>query len=332
MSAHTPPNQQHFDGGSDPAALSLLRPGEREQVQDMLRELLECEYRGEKATDERLFGHGGMSREAALQALARARTSGLVNNLGRAWQLTPSGWEVAVLVMRAHRLIETRLARESSVPPAQWHDMAHAAEHRLSRDEVNRLADALDNPRFDPHGDPIPTREGVLPEPEGDSLLSWHVGELGVITHVEDEPPSLFDQLASAGVNAGMRFTLLRNSHLGCELELEGKTLLLPLELAALVRVRSPLETEPPVPPGACRLSDVPNDGEAQVVALLPGCIGAERSRLLDLGLVPGSRVEPVLNGVFDGPVAYRVRGTLIGLRREQALQVLVQQLNVNRP
>jgi DtxR family Mn-dependent transcriptional regulator len=310
---------------AEPVRLEAMRPGEREKVEDLLRELLECEYRGEPASGERLFGHGGMSREATLQALARGAAAGLIENAGTGWRLTPTGREAAVLVMRAHRLIETRLARESSVPAARWHELAHAAEHRLTRDEVNRLADALDNPRFDPHGDPIPTREGVLPEAEGEPLLAWHVGEPGVITHVEDEPPSLFARLVADGVFAGMRFTLLESMHWGCKLRLEGRMQVLPLELASLVRVRSPLATDTPVPAGALRLSDLGPGDVGRVVALLPGCIGAERSRMLDLGFVPGSRIEPEFQSVFDGPVAYSVRGTLIGLRRSQAQQVLVQ-------
>ncbi len=327
MTAETPSTRRDraSASASTGGSLARFRAVERRQIEDVLRELLECEYRGEKASEDRLFGHGGMTREETLQALAGGRAAGLIENVAHAWRLTPAGREVAVLVMRAHRLIETHLARKSSVPPARWHEVAHAEEHKLSRDEVNRLADELDNPRFDPHGDPIPTREGLLPEAEGEPLLSWHAGEPGVITHVEDEPASLFDRLATAGVFAGMRFILLRSLHWGCELNIEGRTQMLALELAALVRVRSRLPAEPPVPEDACRLADIKIGGSARVVALLPGCIGAERSRMLDLGLVPGSRIQPMLHGIFDGPVAYRVRGTLIGLRRQQAEQVLVQ-------
>jgi DtxR family Mn-dependent transcriptional regulator len=241
--------------------------------------------------------------------------------------------------MRAHRLVETRLARESGLRPERWHQHAHTAEHRLSRDEVNRLADHLDNPRFDPHGDPIPTREGNWPGVGGRPLLSWTPETRGVIDHVEDEPPALFARLARAGVYAGMRFTLHDIHPAGCRLTIEARTFDLPLELAAMIRVRPPLDSEKPVPTGACRLSDIgpgPGPGDsadadadadasADVLLLLPGCIGAERSRLLDLGFVPGSRIEYALQSPFHGPAAFRVRGTLVALRREQADQVLVQ-------
>jgi DtxR family Mn-dependent transcriptional regulator len=266
-----------------------------------------------------------LSLEQILHTLARAQAAGLSENTGAGWRLTAEGRELAVLIMRAHRLIETRLARESSVPAGAWHDIAHVSEHRLTRDDVNHLADRLGNPRFDPHGDPIPTREGQLPEREGKSLLAWEAGSAGVIAHIEDEPPALFAQLADAGVFAGMRLTLRTTSSRGCDLVIEGKNVLLPLELAALVRVRALYPNETATPANACRLSDIPAGGGAQVLGLLAGCAGAERSRLLDLGFVPGSRIEPTLQSPFDGPVAYRVRGTMIALRRDQADQVLVQ-------
>ncbi|MBE2216284.1 MAG: FeoA domain-containing protein [Opitutaceae bacterium] len=301
-----------------------MRLAERHEVEDLLRALFECEHHGHAASDARLAGLTGASRASVLKTLARASAAGLAENAEDGWQLTPAGRDIAVLIMRAHRLIETQLARESSVPPSRWHEVAHAHEHGLTRDEVNRLADRLDNPRFDPHGDPIPTREGRIPEPEGQPLLSWRLEETGVIAHLEDEPPSLFAHLVATGLFAGMRFRVAERRPDASVLLVEGRSITLPAELAAMVRVRPLLESETPPPAAAIRLSDLPRGAAADVVTLLPGCIGGERSRLLDLGFVPGSRLEHALQSPFNGPAAFRVRGTLIALRREQAEQVLV--------
>lgn len=324
-------------GGSEPARsadpgrdrLAGLRPAERRELEDVLRALFECEHHGHPASDARVAGLTGSPRESVLRSLARASASGLAENLEDGWALLPAGREIAVRIMRAHRLIETRLARESSVPPSRWHEVAHAAEHELTRDEVNRLADRLDNPRFDPHGDPIPTREGRIPEPEGQLLLSWRLDDTGVIAHLEDEPPALFARLVATGLFAGMRFRLVQRGAAASVLTVEGRTVTLPAELAAMVRVRALLPSEKAPPSGAARLSDLARGASAEVVTLLPGCIGGERSRLLDLGFVPGSRIEHALQSPFNGPAAYRLRGTLIALRREQADQVLVVPANV---
>jgi DtxR family transcriptional regulator, Mn-dependent transcriptional regulator len=311
-------------GGPERDHLAGWRPAERHEAEDLLRALFECEHHGHSASDARLAGLTGTSRESVLKTLARVAAAGLADNAEDGWCLTPAGREIAVRIMRAHRLIETRLARESSLPPSRWHEVAHAAEHGLTRDEVNRLADRLDNPRFDPHGDPIPTREGRIPEPEGQPLLSWRIEDTGVIAHLEDEPPALFARLVATGLFAGMRFRLTERRPDASVLSVEGRSVALPAELAAMVRVRPLLESEKAPPVAAIRLSDLARGGAAEVVTLLPGCIGGERSRLLDLGFVPGSRIEHALQSPFNGPAAFRVRGTLIALRREQADQVLV--------
>jgi len=325
---HPPPSSPRSSGGASGEAsadpLAGLRAAERHAVEDLLRALYECEHHGHSASDARLTGLTGASRAEVLKTLARAAVSGLAEGTADGWRLTPAGRDIALLVMRAHRLIETRLARESSVPPARWHEVAHAAEHGWTHEEVNQLADRLDNPRFDPHGDPIPTRDGRIPEPEGQPLHSWQLEEAGVIAHLEDEPPALFARLAATGVFAGMRFRLLQRRPEACLLQVEGRDITLPTELAAMVRVRTLFQSESPPQPGAIRLSDLAPGAAAAVLTLLPGCVGGERSRLLDLGFVPGSRLEHALQSPFNGPSAFRVRGTLIALRKSQADQILV--------
>jgi DtxR family Mn-dependent transcriptional regulator len=311
---------------SSDEALAKLKLVEREAVEDVLRALLECDHRRHEATEAHLGALGGLGREEGLRALGRAKEAGLADESAQAWRLTDAGRAVAVRIMRAHRLTETQLARTTSLPAAEWHGRAHQIEHVLSDIEVDRLADSLGHPRYDPHGDPIPTREGDFPAPEGQALLSWPEGRPGVIAHIEDEPPALFARLAARGIFAGMRFVRLASAaNTGCVLVIEARREEMPSELAALIRARALLADEDEVPSGACRLSDIARGASAEVLALLPGCIGAERSRLLDLGFVPGSRIEHELDSPLDGPAAFRVRGTLIALRRTQAEQVLVQ-------
>lgn len=307
--------------------LDRLSTPDRIAVEDVLRALLECENRSHQATEAQLSGMSDLDRGGTARALANAVTAGLVREpVEGIWGMSESGREEAVRVMRAHRLTETKLARESGVAPADWHGMAHTSEHRMSIREVNALADRLGNPRFDPHGDPIPTRGGMFPAPQDQPLLDWSEGRIGVIAHVEDEPAELFAQAAAAGVAAGLRFSSVRSGE-GMVLAVEGRYVNLARELLPLVRVR-PLAADEPLPEaGDQRLSDLPDGATATVVTLLPICVGAERSRLLDLGFVPGSKIERVLNSPLHGPVAYRVRSTLIALRRTQADNVLIRPL-----
>ncbi len=307
--------------------LADLATPDRIAVEDVLRALLECDYRGHEATEAHLAGLSDIGRQRTARGLAEATRLGLLSAPREGiWGFSEAGRREAVRIMRAHRLTETRLARETGVPAGRWHDVAHLREHAMTIREVDALADQLGNPRFDPHGDPIPTREGHLPEPEDRPLLDWPVGETGMIAHVEDEPRELFERVDALGVIAGLRFVTRRVGD-GVGLLIEGREVTLPRELAPLVRVRALHRDESGLVAGAVRLSDLEDGGVAQVVTLLPSCAGSERSRLLDLGFVPGSRVERVLNSPLRGPVAYEVRGTLIALRRTQSDHVLVKKL-----
>jgi DtxR family Mn-dependent transcriptional regulator len=302
----------------------------RERLEDLLRTMVECEHGGRSMSAEHLAGVSGLSLKEVLRVLGWACEAGFVAVVETGeWALTGQGRENGLLVMRAHRLIETRLARESGESPERWHTIAHAGEHRLTHEEINRLADHLGNPCFDPHGDPIPSRDGRWPTEGGRPLLAWQAGCAGVIQHVEDEPPVLFAQLVALGVFAGMRFTLLEMKASMCRLLIEGREVLLSAKLAALIRARQPVCEEDLVPSGARRLSELSIGESAKVLRLLPGCIGPERARLLDLGFVPRSRVSFALQSPFRGPSAFHVRGTLIALRYEQAEQVLIQPIGV---
>jgi DtxR family Mn-dependent transcriptional regulator len=70
---------------------------------------------------------------------------------------------VAIEMLRHHRLIETFLAELLGVPWHQVHEEAERLEHVLSEDLEDRIAAKLGNPNFDPHGDPIPSRDGLMP-------------------------------------------------------------------------------------------------------------------------------------------------------------------------
>ena len=72
------------------------------------------------------------------------------------------------------------------------------------------------------------------------------------------------------------------------------------------------------------RLSSIGPGESAEVVALAATCRGAQRRRLLDLGVVPGTRITNELRGPSGDPTAYRIRGALIALRRDQAHHIFV--------
>jgi DtxR family Mn-dependent transcriptional regulator len=181
-------------------------------VEDALKYLHAAELRGTPATPESLAGHLRHPLKSILQLLAETEARGLTQTAGTNLTLTPTGREVAVRVIRAHRLLERYFADELRLPLTALQAAADAREHRVTAEEASALAARLGYPTHDPHGDPIPDVNGQLMPVESVLLSRQPVGHPAVILHVEDEPPELFGEVVSAGLFPGMRVEVLEAS------------------------------------------------------------------------------------------------------------------------
>lgn len=296
---------------------------QRVVIEDTLKQLHALAYKGVDCSVESVAGATGKSLVAAQRTLDELALAGLVQVDSGRWHLTARGEDYALQVIRAHRLYETYLAHETGAKEVDWHMLADRMEHHLTREEVDKLADRLGRPRFDPHGDPIPTREGDIPSMRGRDLASCDVGFEGKIEHLEDEPDSLYRNILNAGMAPGMRLKVLVIVGNMMTLSLEGREIQLDKSAAANVRVHASEDILTGLE-NSQRLSDLEHGESARLLGLSAACRGAERRRLLDLGMVPGSTITRELEGPFSSAVAYRVRGTLIALRREQAEQIFI--------
>src|SRR5205809_638136 len=94
-------------------------------------------------------------------------------------ELTDRGLQLALEVIRHHRLLELYLAESLGVPWDRVHDEAEVLEHVLSEELEELIAAKLGDPTHDPHGDPIPTRDGLLPDEPTVSLQVLATGDCG---------------------------------------------------------------------------------------------------------------------------------------------------------
>jgi DtxR family Mn-dependent transcriptional regulator len=234
---------------------------------------------------------------------------------------------LALQVVRAHRLWERYLADEARVPLERVHLAAERREHELTVEQVDRLDAMLGHPTVDPHGDPIPTRDGQLAPQAATPLTAWATDSPGLIVHLEDEPPVVYKQLVAEGLRIGQVVRVIDATSDRIVLsDGENEYRVAPIVAGNVFLTRV---AEPEVaPPGTLPLFRLPTGATAEVVALVPTCRGYTRRRLLDLGFTPGTRVSPALETFSGDPRAYRVRGTTIALRRDQAEQILVREPN----
>ncbi|NPA26426.1 MAG: metal-dependent transcriptional regulator [Chloroflexi bacterium] len=300
----------------------------RQRHEDALKHILERALDNRKPTLASLAQALGLSLEEARELVRALVQRGWVRIGGQGrLDLSESGRARALNLLRAHRLWERYLTDEAHWPLRDVHHAAHEHEHRLNPDDVARLAARLGFPATDPHGDPIPDERGRVPRRDSIPLTQWPVGTVGRIVHLEDEPPNLLDQLLDLGLQLGMQVEVMDRFPRGVVLRTPNGVVQVEHRLAENVCL-APIHEEPASPTedeGAVPLSEWPEGQEAEIVRLDEHLQGLTRRRLLDLGFTPGARVTPVLKPVFQDPRAYRIRGTLIALRRDQAQHIWVR-------
>jgi DtxR family transcriptional regulator, Mn-dependent transcriptional regulator len=175
-------------------------------TEDYLKAIYHLAHRGEPVTTGQLAQELGVSAPSVSAMVKRLEDGSLLTRPdSRTLQLTASGERAALRVVRRHRLLETFLVNELGYGWDEVHDEAEILEHVVSDKFVDRIAAHLGNPVVDPHGDPIPTREGTIVERESVLLAEAEAGTSGVIVRVNDTDPELLRYLADIDIGIGMR-------------------------------------------------------------------------------------------------------------------------------
>jgi len=304
-------------------AARLARTSERIRLEDALKYLYHQEARNLPFSPAGLAGVLEVSRLRAVRLVERLQELALVRVQGDRVTLTDPGREYALRILRTHRLWERYLADRTGVAPGEWHEEAERQEHLLTAADAERLAARMGHPVYDPHGDPIPTAAGQMPPAQGRSLAALPAGSRGVITHLEDEPREIYDQLLDAGLSPGFAVEVDEIGSNRVRFRIGTREHEIPLLHAANVTVTLDAEQTVEAIEGWSRtLADLARGEEAPVLGISPACQGTQRRRLLDLGVVPGTVVRAELASASGDPMAYRIRGALIALRRQQAAWV----------
>lgn len=303
------------------------------QSEDALKHLFDCDYRHQTATLASLAGTLGVTPDAAAQLLDEMARAGLVAPAAQGWALTEAGRLQAARIVRAHRLWERHLADRTGYSASEWHRQSERREHAMTPEAADTLAAELAYPRFDPHGDPIPTKDGHMPAPSPHHTLAQMTpGARARVAHVEDEPAVLYDELLAGGIYVGMPIDSVTVDDGRVVVQSGATTLELSVAAAENVTVTNAEEarqvhevdrvTSSAVPLSVLRPGEV-----GRVLAISPQCLGTARSRFLDLGILPGTLVRAEMVSPSGDPTAYRIRGALIGLRREQADMITIERV-----
>ncbi|WP_291048569.1 metal-dependent transcriptional regulator [Herbiconiux sp.] len=162
------------------------------------------EWQPDPITPSALAARLGVAPSSVTEMVKKLAAAGLITHVPYGpLTLTPDGRLRAVGVVRRHRLIETWLVREMGYEWDEVHDEAEVLEHAVSERLLDAIDERLGRPVQDPHGDPIPSAAGVVPDFDAVLLADAAPGHEGHVVRISDRDPELLRTLAESGIGPG---------------------------------------------------------------------------------------------------------------------------------
>ncbi len=175
-----------------------------EAVQNYLKVIYQIDVYGRGASPQEIAAHLAVSAPAVTKMLRQMSTHQMIEYTPyQPVRLTALGSQIALEVIRHHRLLEVYLTQSLGYGWEQVHSEAERLEHHISEEFEDTIDRMLGFPSFDPHGDPIPTRDGRIPPPVTETLLAQSDGARVTVRRVTDEDAALLRYLGERGLRPG---------------------------------------------------------------------------------------------------------------------------------
>jgi DtxR family Mn-dependent transcriptional regulator len=188
------------------------------------------------------------------------------------------------------------------------------------------MSRVLGYPRYDPHGDPIPTKTGELPVKKGITLNALDENTTAEVIHVEDEPKSIYADIIDRNIHPGTHIRIEERKEETLRLNVEGTETEISRLSAENINVRQRAEKvrleSPPE-----NLSELGIFEQGEVLGISKTIRGLQRRRLMDLGIVPGTIITSELKSLGGDPMAFTIRGAKIALRKSTAEQIQIKKI-----
>ncbi|WP_369048813.1 iron dependent repressor, metal binding and dimerization domain protein [Tenacibaculum sp. UWU-22] len=295
-------------------------------VEDILKSLYHSQENGDEITLNNLTRKLPHNNHLLTKSIDKMIENKLIYKDKDTFKLSESGNEYALRIIRAHRLWEKFLSEKTGFKKEEWHQRAEKKEHELSLEETDKLAAILGNPKFDPHGDPIPSNTGKITSKKGKPLSNLTVNSIGEIIHIEDEPDIIYKQILAENIHLGSQIRIVENNNTRIVFHAEGeKFTLAPIvakNITVVVLEKNTINEE-----NIARLSSLKLNETAEIIGISKECRGENRRRLLDLGFVKNAKVSVDLLNPLKDPKAFLIKGTSIALRNNQAEKILIKKV-----
>lgn len=211
-------------------------------IEDYLKTIFALEQEESPVSTSRIAAARAVKPGSATSMVQRLHKLNLVNyEKHYGVTLTDTGREIALEVIRHHRLVELYLMEALGFAWDEVHEQADLLEHVISEKLEERIAAALNHPEFDPHGDPIPSKEGVVIDVESQLLSQLPVGAQAIVTRIPDDADAeLLRYLGELGLTPGTAITVREIAPFDgpITLEIDGRTQIIGFRVAGAVLVR----------------------------------------------------------------------------------------------
>jgi DtxR family transcriptional regulator, Mn-dependent transcriptional regulator len=171
------------------------------RISDCLKVIFTMQDRGQKVTTSAVSEQLGVSDATVTMLFKDFAEAGWVEHAPyHGVRLTPVGASKAMEVIRHHRLLELYLARELGYSWDKVHAEADKLEHVISEEFEDKVDALLGYPTVDPHGDPIPSKDGIIAVRKGCTLTQLKVGQVALILRINDQNPEKLCYLGQLGL------------------------------------------------------------------------------------------------------------------------------------
>jgi DtxR family Mn-dependent transcriptional regulator len=179
-------------------------------VEDFLKAVFTLQQESERVQTNTLRDALKIAAPSVTDMAKRLVAAGLIDyQKYRGVILTDAGREIALKVIRRHRLIELYLVRELGYELREVHNEAERLEHAVSDHFIEALSRKLGHPQIDPHGDPIPTAEGVITEREMQPLTMIEPGVKAVISQLKTNDAEMIQHMIDRGFRLNARIEVV---------------------------------------------------------------------------------------------------------------------------
>lgn len=181
-----------------------------EKMRDYLKAIHSLRGEEERVAVSVVADHLGVAAASVSNMVKRLAELDLVRHTPyKGIDLTEAGEQEALRLIRAHRLIELFLTEIVGLQWDEVHEEAEQLEHAVSDRLVERIAELLGHPAVDPHGDPIPTEEGLVDEETLANLTQLEVGQRAEVRRITAQDPAMLQYLSSVGLTPDKTITVM---------------------------------------------------------------------------------------------------------------------------